>query len=130
VGGVAGFVLAYGLSVLNSQLPQPAAAPLAPDLALDWRAAVFAFAVAIVCGIGFSLAPALQATRTDVAPALKEGNSLRYGLRNLAVVAQVTGSLMLLLITGFLVIGLTRAHNYRNQVRSEDDGSSVHRPGA
>ncbi len=117
VGGVAGFVLAYGLSVLNSQLPQPAAAPLAPDLALDWRAAVFAFAVAIVCGIGFSLAPALQATRTDVAPALKEGTSLplpgyrRYGLRNLAVVAQVTGSLMLLLITGFLVIGLTRANN-------------------
>jgi ABC-type lipoprotein release transport system permease subunit len=98
VGGVAGFVLAYGLSVLNSQLPQPAAAPLAPDLALDWRSAVFAFAVAIVCGIGFSLAPALQATRTDVAPALKEGTSLplpgyrRYGLRNLAVVAQVTGS--------------------------------------
>jgi len=117
VGGVAGFVLACGLSVLNSQLPQPAAAPLAPDLALDWRAAVFAFAVAIVCGIGFSLAPALQATRTDVAPALKEGTSLplpgyrRYGLRNLAVVAQVTGSLMLLLITGFLVIGLTRANN-------------------
>lgn len=121
VGGVAGFVLAYGLSVLNSQLPQPAAAPLAPDLALDWRAAVFAFAVAIVCGIGFSLAPALQATRTDVAPALKEGTSLplpgyrRYGLRNLAVVAQVTGSLMLLLITGFLVIGLTRANDIQTK---------------
>jgi macrolide transport system ATP-binding/permease protein len=115
LGGVAGFALAYGLSVLNSQLPQPAGAPLAPDVALDWRAALFTFAVAIVCGIGFSLAPALQATKTDVAPALKEGSALqlpghrRFGLRNLAVVAQVSGSLMLLLITGFLVIGITRA---------------------
>ena len=117
LGGVAGFVLAYGLSVLNSQLPHAVGTPVAPDLALDWRAAVFAFAVAIVCGIGFSLAPALQATRTDVAPALKEGSALqlpgyrRFGLRNLAVVAQVTGSLMLLLITGFLVIGISRANS-------------------
>jgi predicted permease len=117
LGGVAGFALAYGLSVLNSQLPQPAGAPLAPDVALDWRAAVFAFAVAIVCGIGFSLAPALQATKTDVATALKEGSALqlpghrRFGLRNLAVLVQLTGSLMLLLITGFLVIGISKANS-------------------
>jgi macrolide transport system ATP-binding/permease protein len=117
LGGVAGFALACGLSVLNSQLPQPAAAPLAPDVTLDWRAGVFAFAIAIVCGIGFSLLPALQATRTDLTPALKEGSALqlpgyrRFGVRNLAVIAQVTGSLMLLLITGFLVIGLTKANN-------------------
>jgi len=117
LGGIAGIALAYGLSVLNSQLPQAAGAPLAPDVALDWRAGVFAFAISIVCGVGFSLAPALQATKTDVAPALKEGSALqlpgyrRFGLRNLAVVAQVTGSLMLLLITGFLVIGLTRANS-------------------
>jgi macrolide transport system ATP-binding/permease protein len=117
LGGVAGFVLAYGLSVLNSQFQQPGGAPLAPDLALDWHAALFTFAIAIVCGIGFSLAPALQATKTDVAPALKEGSALplpgytRFGLRNLAVVAQVTGSVMLLLITGFLVIGISKANS-------------------
>jgi predicted permease len=117
LGGAAGFALAYGLSVLNAQVPQPPGSPVAPDLALDWSAAVFAFAVAIVCGIGFSLAPALQATRTNVAPALKDGSALqlsgyrRFGLRNLAVVAQVTGSLMLLLITGFLVIGISRGNS-------------------
>ena len=117
LGGVAGFTLAYGLSALNSQLPQPAAAPLPPDVTLDWHAAVFAFAMAIVCGIGFSLAPALQSTKTDIATALNEGSALQlpgyrhFGLRNLAVVTQVTGSLMLLLITGFLVVGLSRANN-------------------
>jgi macrolide transport system ATP-binding/permease protein len=117
LGGAAGLALAFGLSVLSSQIPQPAGAPIAPDVTLDWRAGIFAFAVAIVCGIGFSLAPALQASRTDVAPALKEGSALqlhayrRLGLRNLAVVAQVTGSLMLLLITGFLVIGISRTNS-------------------
>jgi len=117
LGGVAGFALAYGLSVLNSKLPQAAGAPLAPDIALDWHAAIFAFAVAIVCGVGFSLAPALEATRTNVAQPLKQGSALplpghrRFGLRNLAVLAQVTGSVTLLLITGFLVLGIIQANN-------------------
>lgn len=112
LGGVVGLALAYAISLLNSQFHEPAGAPLPPDLALDWRAAVFAFVIAIVCGIGFSLGPALHATKTDVAPALKEGSAFqlpghrRFGLRNLLVVAQVTGSLMLLLITGFLVMGI------------------------
>jgi macrolide transport system ATP-binding/permease protein len=117
LGGVAGFALAYALYVLNSRLPQSAGAPAAPNVGLDWHAAVFTFALAVVCGVGFSLAPALQATKSDLAPALKTGSALqlpgyrRFGLRNLAVLAQVTGSLMLLLITGFLVIGLTKANS-------------------
>ncbi len=117
LGGIAGLALAYLLSVLNSQFGQPAGASIAPDLALDWRAAMFAFALAVVCGIGFSLAPALQATNADLTPALKEGSALqlsgyrRFGLRNLAMVTQLTGSLMLLLITGFLVIGVTKANS-------------------
>jgi len=122
LGGIAGFALAYGLSVLNSQLRPPAGAPAAPDIALDWHAAIFTFAIAVLCGIGFSLAPALQATNADVAPALKEGSVLglsgyrRFGLRNLAMVAQLTGSLMLLLITGFLVLGFSRANSVETKL--------------
>jgi hypothetical protein len=112
LGGMAGFALAYWLSVLNSQV-NPATGEQV-DLTLDWGAAVFAFALAIVCGIGFSLAPALHATKADVTPALKDGLGLqlpgyrRFGLRNLLIVAQVAGSLMLLLITGFLVMGISK----------------------
>jgi predicted permease len=57
------------------------------------------------------LVPALRATKADLAPALKEGSALqlpgyrRFGLRNLLIVVQVAVSLMLLLITGFLVMG-------------------------
>jgi predicted permease len=117
LGGAAGYGLAWALSCAKAQIQQAAGAPLAPDVSMDWHAAVFAFAIAIVCGVVFSVAPALQATKSDVAPALKEGAALqlpgygRFGLRNVAVVAQVTGSLMLLLITGFLVIGLSKGTN-------------------
>jgi predicted permease len=115
LGGFAGFALAYGLSVLNSQITLPKAVPTETDFTPDWRAAVFVFGLTIVSGIGFSLAPALRATKSDMTPALKEGSALqlpgylRFGMRNLLMVAQVTGSLMLLLITGFLVMGITKA---------------------
>ncbi len=56
----------------------------------------------------------MRATRTDLTPALKEGGQAplrrfrRLSLRNLLVVSQVSASLALLLITGFLVIGHRR----------------------
>jgi predicted permease len=115
LGGIAGLALAYGLSVLNSHFTPPMVVPLESDFSLDWRAAVFAFGLAIVCGIGFSLVPALQATKADLTPALKEGSALqlpgyrRFGLRNLLMVAQVAASLMLLLMTGFLVMGISKS---------------------
>ncbi len=114
LGGVAGFALAYGLSMLNSHFTPPMTVPFESDFSLDWRASVFAFGLALVCGIGFSLAPAVLATKADLTPALKEGSALRlpgyrrFGLRNLLMVAQVAASLMLLLITGFLVIGISK----------------------
>ncbi len=121
LGGIAGFALAYGLSVLNSHFSPPMTVPIESDFSLDWRAAVFAFGLALVCGIGFSLAPALQATKADLTPALKEGSMLRlpgyrrFGLRNLLMVAQVAASLMLLLMTGFLVIGISKASSIQTK---------------
>jgi macrolide transport system ATP-binding/permease protein len=115
LGGMAGFALACGLGVLNSHFYAPLTGPEESAFYLDWHAGVFAFGLAIVCGIGFSLAPALQATRADLTPALKEGSALqlpgyrRIGLRNLLMVAQVAASLMLLLMTGFLVMGISKA---------------------
>jgi predicted permease len=121
LGGVTGFALAYGTSVLSWRFRLPSAIPSPPDPAPDWRVAILVFALAIVCGIGFSLAPALRATQADMTPALKEGAALqlpgyrRFGLRNLLMVAQVTGSLMLLLITGFLVMGFSQASSIQTR---------------
>ncbi len=131
LGGVAGFALASALSALTSRfLSPPVGAPIETDFTLDWHAAIFAFGLALICGIGFSLAPALQSTKADVTPALKEGSSSaiqlagyrRFGLRNLLMVAQVAGSLMLLLITGFLVIGISET----GEIRSKFDSNTMY----
>jgi predicted permease len=114
LGGAAGFAMAWALAIIAAHTRLPAGSPLNPERSVDWQTAVFAFALALACGIGFSILPALQATKTDVAPALKQGSALqlsghkRFGLRNLAMSAQVAGSLLLLLIAGFLVLGIMK----------------------
>lgn len=128
LGGAAGFALAYNIWALNQQVRQPAGSPVLPDLPIDWHAALFAFVLSVVCGIAFSLVPALQATRTNVAPALKEGAALqlsgyrRFGFRNLAIGAQVAGALMLLLVTGFLVLGILNGSNIRTRFNQNTMG--------
>ena len=127
LGGMAGLGLAYWLSLMSSHIKLPLAVPEELDYGLDWRALVFTLALAILCGVGFSLAPALHATKAEVAPTLKEGAAIqlrgyrRFGLRNLLVVSQVAGSLMLLLITGFLVIGFSKA----NQMQTRFDANTM-----
>ena len=121
LGGATGFGLAYWLSIASSQIQLPSAVPQEIDSVLDWHAFLFTFLLAILAGIGFSLAPALQATKADVAPTLKEGAGVqlrayrRFGMRNLLVVAQVAGSLMLLLIMGFLVMGISSMSNVQTK---------------
>ncbi len=121
LGGVAGFAMAYGLGALDSHFTPPSILPVQSKLNLDWHAGFFAFGVAIVCGIGFSLVPALQATKADLTPALRGGSAVqlpgygRFSLRNLLMVAQVAASLMLLLITGLLVIGISQKNNFQTK---------------
>ena len=121
LGGVAGFALAYGLGVLNAHFTPPRTVPIESNPGLDWSATVFAFGVAIVCGIGFSFPPALQATKADLTPALKQSSALQlpgyrtYGLRNLLMVIQVAASLTLLLMTGFLVMGITKTSSLQTR---------------
>jgi predicted permease len=128
LGGMSGLALAYWLSLLKSQQKLPQALPQGLDYSMDWHAVVFTFVLAIVCGIGFSLVPALQATKADVAPTLKEGAAIqlrgyrRFGMRNVLVVSQVAGSLMLLLITGFLVMGFRKA----NEIRTKFDANTMY----
>ncbi len=114
VAGVLGFLIAFWLMRLASQIQLPAPVPLTYNLEPDGRVLLFSFALTIFTALAFGLAPAFEATRTDLTPALKEGGTMalrRYrslSRRNLLVVTQVAGSLALLLITGFLVIGHRR----------------------
>ena len=85
----------------------------------SWCAPPFTFAVSLASGITFGLAPASTATRSDLSSTLKEGalaqtrGFRRFGLRNLLMVAQVAGSLMLLLLAGFLIFGFEETNRVK-----------------
>ena len=107
LGGVAGLLLAAWSLSLVSQIQLPVPIPIAFDLSLDVRVFAFTAAIAALTGLVFGLAPALQTTRPDLVPSLKNepstsGRGRRYGLRDLLVVAQVTVSVMLLVSAALL----------------------------
>jgi hypothetical protein len=109
-GGIAGFALASGLAVLNSRFRPPLTVPEETTFSLDWHAGIFTFVLAIACGIGFSLAPVLKQGSALQLPGYR-----RIGLRNLPMVAQVAASLMLLLMTGFLVLGISKGSSIQTK---------------
>jgi predicted permease len=101
--------LMHGLSGLRMPMPMPVTYDFFQP---DYRVLLFTLALSLVTGLVFGLAPALQATRADLTPALKEGGNIqvrryrRLSLRNVLMVSQMAGSLTLLVILGFLAIGI------------------------
>ena len=109
--GVLGFLGAAWLTKSASGVQLPFPVPLRFDFSPDTRVLVFTFALTAFTALAFGLAPAVQATGSSLTSGLKHGGHVavrhfrRLSLRNLLVVSQIAGSLALLLITGFLVIG-------------------------
>ncbi|MGH9840030.1 MAG: ABC transporter permease, partial [Blastocatellia bacterium] len=95
VGAGAGLLLAHWLNQLLMAFKPPFPPPqtFTLDLPLDARSLGFTLLLAVVTGVGFGLIPALQASKPDVIPALKdesgvEGRRRRwFNLRNALVVA-------------------------------------------
>jgi predicted permease len=115
VSGALGFLGSMWLMKLLSQVRMPFASPIDYDFHPDGRVLLCALALMAFTGLAFGLMPALQATRTDVLPALKEGGTLLvrrnrlFNARNLLVVSQVAGTLMLLTVIGFQSFGIQTA---------------------
>ena len=111
-GGAAGLFLAVWIIDLVAAFKPPIDVPVWIDLAVDWRVMLFALAASVATALVFGLAPALQATRPELVPALKDlgaqsGRS-RSRLRGGLVVAQVALSLVLLLAAGLALRALGR----------------------
>jgi predicted permease len=83
----------------------------------DWRVFLFAFGGAVLGGIAAGIWPASRAGGADLNLVLHEGGRSDSGgvernrLRNTLVVAQVAGSLTLLIAAGFFVQTLRRAQH-------------------
>ncbi len=108
-GGAAGLLLAdAGVRLVTALGPQ--SIPRISEVALDESAVAFTFVVAVVAGILFGMAPALQASRVSLVEALQEGGrggsaGAGASLRQALVVAEVALSLMLLVSAGLLLKG-------------------------
>ena len=127
-GGGGGILFASWAASAFRRVKLPLPFPVDFDLSPDWRVMLLAFAISVVAGVGFGLAPALAATRADLVSTLKEGvasqirGHRRFGLRNLLMVGQVGGSLSLLLLTGFMILGFHRT----NQIHVPFDPSTMY----
>jgi macrolide transport system ATP-binding/permease protein len=81
--------------------------------ALNWNVLGVTAALSVVCGLLFGLAPAIQSTRPDVMPALKNGRGggPRRRAQHVPVVAQIAVSFLILVAAGLFVRTLNKLHS-------------------
>ncbi|HSJ10922.1 MAG TPA: ABC transporter permease [Longimicrobiales bacterium] len=113
MGGAAGVLIAvWGANALGG-LRVPAPIPIHFDFTADLRVLLFGMGAALLTGVVFGLAPALQSTSPDLVPALRNesrrGASAGGRLRRVFVGGQVALTVMLLLSAGLFLRATQRA---------------------
>ena len=117
-GGAAGMGVAYGAQQLFRSIPLPSDFPLSLGMRMDTRMLAFSFAITIATALLFGLVPALRSTRGDLSSSIKSGDQGpakagfwrgRLAGRNLLVTAQLTFSVVLLILSAFFVRGFATA---------------------
>jgi putative ABC transport system permease protein len=111
-GGAAGLLLALWTSRTLATL-LPSDVPRSPSVALDTAVLAFATGVSVLAGILFGVAPALDASRGDLATSLKEarrdgGGQSRQRLRATLVAAEVALAVVLLAGAGLALRSFDR----------------------
>ncbi len=120
LGAVAGMLAARW--TINTIFALPAFARQGSDFLIlefkfDWRVFLIAFAGAILGGLAAGLWPALRVGNINLNVVLHEGGRSdtggreRHRVRNILVIAQVAGSLALLIAAGFFVQTLREAQH-------------------
>jgi len=107
-GGLFGLVIGYSLmNAIVLMLPE-FTLPREINASLDGRVLLFALVVSVGTGILFGLAPALQATKPDLASSMKEESRGSSGagkrrLRDSLIVAEIALAFMLLVVSGLMM---------------------------
>jgi len=114
-GGAGGLVVGVWASGAIASLLPASRFPVRLDFSFDWRVFAYAMAAAILTGTLMGVWPAMRAGRADVNSVLHGGGRSdtagvgRHRVRSVMVVAQVGGSLVLLIVAGLFVRTLFRA---------------------
>jgi predicted permease len=108
LGGVLGILSAiWGMRFLTVMLARGDANALHADL--NWHVLGVAASLSLLTGILFGLAPAIQSTRVEVMPAVKEirtgqaSSRFRVSLSQILVASQIALSLLMLVAAGLFV---------------------------
>jgi predicted permease len=108
-GGVLGLALAAATVPILSRLV-PTALPIGETPSMDVRVVAFALALTMVTGVVFGIVPLLQHHRDRASEGLREGarsgGGGREGMRGALVVAEITASVVLLVMCGLLLRAL------------------------
>jgi macrolide transport system ATP-binding/permease protein len=80
---------------------------------LNWHVLGVTAGLSVVCGLLFGLAPAIQSTRPDVMPELKNGRGggPRRRAQHVLVVTQIAASFLILVAAGLFVRTLNKLHS-------------------
>ena len=120
-GGMAGLILNFWLINSLAALKPPVPLPLNIEFHTDWRVLIFTLLISVLAGIVFGLIPAIQTSKNDLVPALKDQASQLgdrrsfFSLRNALVIGQVSLSIVVLIGAGLFLRSL-------NQARAIDPG--------
>jgi len=108
-GGLFGLVIGYSLMNAMKLMLPPFTTPREANASMDGRVLLFALIVSIATGILFGMAPALQATKPDLAASMKEegrgssGGVGRRRLRDSLIVVEIALAFMLLVVSGLMM---------------------------
>lgn len=113
LGGGAGILIGEWGSALIGSINFHTDLPIFLNFSFDWRVFVFALAAAALTGIIVGIVPALRASRGDLTEVLHEGGRTVSGahqkLRSVLVVAEIAGSLVLLIVAALFTRSLQAA---------------------
>lgn len=100
-GGLAGILLGASLLPLLARLVPPTL-PIAAQPSLDGRVLIFALLATAAVGLGFSMAPARNVGTVHLAVDLGDARGLPRRRGRAAIVAEVGGCMLLLVLAGLL----------------------------
>ena len=124
-GGLLGIMLAYATMAPLVELARHFM-PHTERIAVDGTVLTIMCGVMLLCGLGFGLVPALQATRGDLINSIKEsshnssGGRERQRVRNALVILEVSVALILLVSTGLLIRSLRAMQTFDQGLRTEN----------
>lgn len=110
LGCMGGLLLGYGGSRALSAIPLGSSIPIILDLSFNWRVFAFAVVAAGLASLLVGMVPALRGSRVNANEILHESSRTfagnRQQLRSVLIVAELSGSLALLIVAGLFVRSL------------------------